>query len=1033
MSSADLNARSSDLRWPSSLGFKLMLVLLLLLAALGGGAYYASQFVMQQGLDADIRSFEENDARRLASELDSLTQRVESTAAMLGELALNSVGGSLLRPAPPLLLEKQNLAGVISAVGIWPEPNSVDRARDRASLYWVTGASGKLEPRNDYNDPRAVPYYREAWYTPARYATPGRCYWTPAYHEPLARRDLVSCSMPMAGAESFAGVVTLSLELAQINKMLDAAGAENGYSLLVDSQGKILGASPAALPVIDKDGRPRNFAELAQRLPAFNSLALALHRQSEALRQAASGNPGVRSADIVALKTATREFSSADADRVLTHLRLTGTAGNHTPERIELPQDAVLQRRAVANVLQLPASGWTLIRILPAGRGLLGARQLFAQTMALAGALALALLILMLAAVRLTVIGPLKNTVKRLAAAGASDDPLKVVLDEAPRNELGALAFWINERARQLRDHVDRVTAGQLQLSIEAKERRAQIEQLGRFQDRSHAALQASADALIIADENNLVEDVNTAAEQLLGTALSAIRGRPLSDVLQAQSSTSDVTAATAALTAMQRGARLDPREDFVLKNGPGEGRPVRLSAVPIRGRSNRISGVVLVLRDIGTLPAAATTAPATTRAAVSLPGRDACEKRTGDYIVASRKQARRHCLLVVDLDRLRRINEIAGRSAGDEAIARLADTLTGHTGSTGEVFHLHADRYALLLPSTDSERALAFAGALRESAANLRVGGGARSQGLTISIGIDEFGGEANAGDALLRAEDACAAAKQAGRNMVKVYDSSMVRAERDANDATWVRRVRAGLDQNMLHLSTQYVASSTTIAGAWFESLLSLEDEEGFWSPATAFMPAAERHGLAATVDRWHINNICSQLMKGEMLRRVASISVLISQSSVIDSQLPDFLAALMEKHKPLAGRLSVMLSEASLQAYPNQAQHLMEVMRKANIVCVVSDFLGRDPGILQLLRQLPADYLRMDARRFRNIGADPAEQKFADAVLQLARSLQKRSWIYGIDEIGHLETWRRLNADLYQGNSIGKASPVLFQVPR
>jgi len=1035
MSSTDASSRASDLRWPNSLGFKLALILLLLLSALGGGAYYAAQLLMNSSLDADIRRFEESGVKQLANDFNGLVLRVETAAGMLGELAGNNAGGSLLKPSPPALLEKLNLASLISALGIWPEPNSVDRARDRASLYWVAGVSGRLEPHADYNDPRAVPYYRESWYTPARYVTPGHCYWTPAYHEPLARRDIVSCSMPISSGGHFAGVVTLSVGLAQLGALLDAASAADiGYSLLVDGQGQILGTSSVARPVVDKGGRPRNFAELAQRQPAFNALAIALHQSGEQLRQAAAGKPEVRNTDVAALKTATRDFSSADADLVLSRIRATGTTAGSTSARIELQHDAVLNRGAIATLLPLPFSGWTLIRVLPADQGIPGARQLFAQTMAMAGALAFLLLCLVLISTRVIVTGPLKRTIRKLAAAGGSEDPLKLVLDESPRNELGVIAFWINERSRQLREALDRASAGHLQLTIEAKERRSLIDQLTRFQDRSQAALQRVADAIIFADEHNVVEEMNPAAEQLLGVSLTAGRGRALAEVVNAQSITSNVSAAATALTAVQRGGQLEPREHFMLKTGGGASREIRLTAIPVRSRGNRISGVVLLLREMASAPGAAAATTHQGHAAVALSGRDACVKRASDLIVAARSRPQRHSLLIIDIDQLRRINEIAGRAAGDEAIAKLADTLVASSGGTSEVFHLHVNHFALVLPNADIQRAVSFANALREKVAHLRVGGGPRSQGITISIGIDEFGAEANATDVLLRAADACADAKRAGCNTVSVYNSGMARVDRNADDAAWVQSIRSGLEQNMLRLTTQFVAASmSAVRGAQFESLLALEDEEGFWSPANAFMPAAERHGLAAAVDRWHISNVCSQLLQGDMLKRVAVVSIQISQSSVVDSQLPDFLLALVEKNRALAGKFAPMMSEICALSYPHQTRHLAEVLRKGGIPSAINDFLGRDPATMAQLRQLPVDYLRIDARRFRNIGGDPAEQKLADAALQLARSLHKRSWVYGIDDAAQLETWRRLNADLYQGGAIAKPSPVMFQIPR
>jgi diguanylate cyclase (GGDEF)-like protein/PAS domain S-box-containing protein len=1010
------DARSRDTRWPLSLGFKLLALALLLLALAAAAGFWGAWQMLGAPLERDLREHEAAVVGRTAADLESLALRIEGQAHLLARIAVMTPGGAaaLRTPAPDLL--SQDLAPLVSALGFWPEPNSVDIARDRASSYWVLGVDGKLEAREGYNDPRAVPYYREPWYTPARYAPPGRCYWTPVYFEPLVKRDIFSCAMAMRSGERFVGVVTLSVSLAQLNRLLEAERNPVGYRMLLDALAQPMGLSAAAQPVLESGGKPRNLAELAQRQPALNPLAIALHRAE------ATADP----AAIAELVKATRGFADQDAAQALAQLQAAGKPREPLSlRRIPLDNDPVLGGSAFALVAELPASGWNLVGVLPADKGLAGARHLLSQTLLLAGALAAALILALLLLVRATLLAPLRAMVARLAAITPNDKP---GLNERPRNEMGALAYWINERMRQLREHADHVGAGQLQANLEAKERRALIERLARFQERTAPVLQTVRDAVIGVDDQGNIEEMNPAAEKLTGVSTAAARGRPLADIVDARSAVSEVNVASALLAAIQRGERLDPREDFQLRRDGDAPRDIHVSIIPIRSSGNRISGAMVVLFETGM--AASKVLPA---AAVSLPRRVACERRIEELAAAAQARKSRSAALIVDLDHLRQINEQAGRSAGDEAIRKLSEMLTEKTAGHGQAFHLHADRFALLLPGFDAARAGPLATAIREAVARLRLGAAAQPTGLTVSIGIADFGGDSLPAEALGRAEDACMAAKRAGRNAVKVYEPNMERTPRDVPDEVWIKRVRAGIDQNRLHLSTQLVSSVKNRGAANFESVLSLEDEEGFWAPASAFMPAAERHGLAAAIDRWHIGSVAAQLSRADVRERVHLALVRVSLSSVFDRELPDFLIQLTDRHKNLAGSLCIELTEPSIASYPQQASSLAKVLRAIGIHLAIGDFMGRDPAALSLVRQMPAEILRVDASRYALIASETTEQKLADSVIQMARALEREAWVYGIDSAAALELWKRLNPDHFQGSVIAPVSPMLFQQPR
>ncbi|MDQ2675568.1 MAG: diguanylate cyclase, partial [Actinomycetota bacterium] len=95
--------------------------------------------------------------------------------------------------------------------------------------------------------------------------------------------------------------------------------------------------------------------------------------------------------------------------------------------------------------------------------------------------------------------------------------------------------------------------------------------------------------------------------------------------------------------------------------------------------------------------------------------------------------------LLLLDLDRLKAVNDTRGHGAGDVALRRVAEAMRGRFRSTDVLARLAGDEFAVLLQSTEGHEALALAEALIARLADDEVG----TWGVSVSVGVTAFGGE--------------------------------------------------------------------------------------------------------------------------------------------------------------------------------------------------------------------------------------------------------------------------------------------------
>ena len=129
-------------------------------------------------------------------------------------------------------------------------------------------------------------------------------------------------------------------------------------------------------------------------------------------------------------------------------------------------------------------------------------------------------------------------------------------------------------------------------------------------------------------------------------------------------------------------------------------------------------------------------------------------------------------CLLLLDVDNFKQINDGYGHTFGDEVLRAMSRVLRAVAAPGDSVARFGGDEFALLLRMHRLDEAQALAERLRNQVANARVrnaqGNELRGQ-VTISVGAAEWVAGEDATQWLQRADTALYQAKRGGRNRVE------------------------------------------------------------------------------------------------------------------------------------------------------------------------------------------------------------------------------------------------------------------------
>jgi diguanylate cyclase (GGDEF)-like protein len=136
--------------------------------------------------------------------------------------------------------------------------------------------------------------------------------------------------------------------------------------------------------------------------------------------------------------------------------------------------------------------------------------------------------------------------------------------------------------------------------------------------------------------------------------------------------------------------------------------------------------------------------------------------------------------LLMLDLDRFKQVNDSHGHPAGDRLIQEVGEVLRRRTRASDSLARLGGDEFAVVLPRCSREEAQiaaeAIAGEIRRH--HPREG----ADPVTVSIGIALFGEDPRASVAAIVADADAAmyAAKDEGRDAVRIFEPASVRGRR-------------------------------------------------------------------------------------------------------------------------------------------------------------------------------------------------------------------------------------------------------------
>jgi diguanylate cyclase (GGDEF)-like protein len=130
--------------------------------------------------------------------------------------------------------------------------------------------------------------------------------------------------------------------------------------------------------------------------------------------------------------------------------------------------------------------------------------------------------------------------------------------------------------------------------------------------------------------------------------------------------------------------------------------------------------------------------------------------------------------LIMADIDNLKQINDVFGHRAGDKVIREVSRRIKECIRQIDLAARYGGDEFAVILPNTTLDEAIMVSKRIVEAVSHTPVTWQHEQIPLSISVGVGQYGADANPEDITSRSDRALYTAKQSGKNTVRIFRST-------------------------------------------------------------------------------------------------------------------------------------------------------------------------------------------------------------------------------------------------------------------
>ena len=394
--------------------------------------------------------------------------------------------------------------------------------------------------------------------------------------------------------------------------------------------------------------------------------------------------------------------------------------------------------------------------------------------------------------------------------------------------------------------------------------------------------------------------------------------------------------------------------------------------------------------------------------------------------IARARRSGKSLCLLYIDIDKFKDINDTFGHLAGDKTLETVANRLTSASPPNSVIGRLAGDEFAVIVDKL--EVGPQMIPALDKLAREIldRLAEPFFVQGnevfMTGSMGIALYPSDArNVIDLIRNADAALYHSKKNGGNVFSHYKPEM-------NEAAVERlmtksKLKRAFERNelLVHYQPKYNLETGLVTGA--EALVRWElPERGIIMPSE-FIPIAEESSLIIEIGEWVLERVCEDFRDWQSSISPANrISVNLSLKQLRQPNFISRISSILRHYQVSPTSLELEITETTLMENPERTIKLLNELYSLGLYLAIDDF-GTGYSSLSALQQFPISTLKIDKSFVRDVATNSDDATIVGTIIHMGKSLKMDVVAEGVETEEQLTFLQQMDCTYVQGLLFGE----------
>ncbi|CAL9353742.1 aminotransferase class I/II-fold pyridoxal phosphate-dependent enzyme [Streptomyces sp. enrichment culture] len=432
------------------------------------------------------------------------------------------------------------------------------------------------------------------------------------------------------------------------------------------------------------------------------------------------------------------------------------------------------------------------------------------------------------------------------------------------------------------------------------------------------------------------------------------------------------------------------------------------------------VSGLVVTLRDVTEQRRLEQelTQRAFHDSLTGLPNRTLLLERIERALLRGRRESSLTCLLFIDLDDFKLVNDTMGHRAGDQLLISVANRLSRALRRSDTAARLGGDEFAVLMEDAKQPLDAELLAAQVIQTLGRPFDLADESVTVSASVGVATARDSTDAEELLGHADLALYAAKAAGKRQWRRF-RPLLRSRMVERHDLQSQLARAVADKAFA-LRYQPVVDITAGEVVGFEALVRWPNGQRPHVPPDQFISLAEETGHIAPLGSWVLENAVNDIVDLQRLPgpvRPPYVSVNVSARQFRDAGFVEQVGQALSTPGLEPGSLQLELTETVLLHRDDRLQTVLHTLKELGVHIAVDDF-GTGFSSLRYLRDFPIDVLKIDKSFIDDIARDAQQVALVEGIVRIADTLGLQVIAEGIEDAAQRDLLAGMGCRFGQG---------------